>query len=287
MNNQFLEKLKNKVEAGEVKQLSPREVFLKHYVLWLYVALAIIFSSIVLGRIFFVLDTSDMPIWQHLYPSFSAFLLATFPYFWTIMASIFIILAADRVRKTEFGYRYTWKLVLSIAISLSLIGGFIMYALGMGTLFNLLEANDRSRNDRWQISGDGRISGQVLTIATSSFEIVDENGNSWAIVNNPLTKGIRNVATNSQVKIVGFEYATSSTPKQFVACIVLPSDGRPISREIKERFFSQGENQDLMQEPSVLDDKDKQYIFDRCREVLDKGRANMPPPCCKPVEDRK
>lgn len=279
MDKNFLENIKSKVEAGEVKQISRRQVLIHHYILWGYVFLAIIFSSLALGRIFFLIDTSDLPLWQHVFPSFTAFILAAFPYMWTVLGLIFIALAADRVRKTEFGYRYEWSYILSSVAGLSLIGGFLFYTIGIGQLMESMDFERKSFD--WQSPKEGRIIGTVSSISSTTVTLSDKSGNTWQVIYDNPTTGKKLLVASSTVRAVGFVREGMDGTSEFVACAFIPAEGRPISRELMNRFNDRAE-EIVVATTSTFSDDRKEFI-ERCQDVLEKGRASVPPPpCCKP-----
>lgn len=283
MDKNFLENIKSRVEAGEVKQVSRRQVLAHHYLLWGYVVLAIIFSSMALGRIFFLIDTSDLPLWQHIFPSFSAFIIATFPYLWTILGLVFIALAADRVRKTEFGYRYTWGYVLSVAVSLSILGGFLLYAIGIGKLMEHIDFERKSFD--WQSPQEGRLSGMVSDVSSTTVVLKDGSGNAWQVTYDNPTVGKRLLVASSTVRAIGFVREGATGSSEFVACVFVPAEGRTISREVIDRFNDKIQDESLATS-SIFSDDRKEFI-EKCNEVLKKGRASVPPPpCCKPNAPR-
>lgn len=278
MDKNFLEHIKSKVEAGEVKQVSHRQAVIHHYLLWGYVFLAIVFSSLALGRIFFLIDTSDLPLWQHLFPSFSAFILATFPCLWTMLGLVFIGLAADRVRKTEFGYRYTWSYVLSVVVSLSILGGFLLYAIGIGKLMEHIDF-ERER-PQWQSPQDGRLVGTVTSISSTTVLLNDESGNMWQVTYDNPTIGKKLLVASNTVRAIGFVREGATGSSEFVACVFVPAEGRPVSREVIDRFNDRIE--ETFATTSTFSDDRKEFI-EKCQDVLEKGRASVPPPpCCKP-----
>lgn len=279
MEKNFLENIKFKVEAGEVKQVSRRQVLLHHYLLWSYVFFAIVFSSLALGRIFFLIDTSDLPLWQHMFPSLTAFILATFPYLWTLLGFIFIALAADRVRKTEFGYRYTWKYVLSVVVALSILGGFLVYAVGIGRVMEQIDFEHK--RFEWQSPQDGRIVGMVSNISSTTVVLNDQSGNVWKVIYDNPTVGKRLLIASNTVRVIGFVREGATGSSEFVACVFVPAEGRPVSREVMDKFNERVEDTRLATTSTFSDDR-KEFI-EKCHDVLEKGRANVsPPPCCKP-----
>jgi hypothetical protein len=274
MNNNYLENIKHKVEEGKVKQVSARAIFFKNLLLWGYVLAAVVFSSVALGRIFFLLDTSDMPIWQHLYSSFADFLLNTFPYVWSLLSIIFIYLAADRYRKTEFGYRYTRRFVIAISVALSVIFGFVLYALGMGQLAQYLEIT-RPRNVEWQSPQEGRIVGVASNISTSTLNLTDKNGQTWTIFYEK-PRGEKLLIASSTLRVIGFVNSSTNT-NEFVACMFVPADGRPLSREVRDRFAGQDFDKD------DYDTATKTELLEKCHKILEQGRAQIKPEdCCRP-----
>lgn len=279
MDKNFLENIKSRVEAGEVKQVSRRQVLAHHYLLWGYVVLAIIFSSMALGRIFFLIDTSDLPLWQHIFPSFTAFILASFPYLWTILGLVFIALAADRVRKTEFGYRYTWSYILSSVIGLSIVGGFLLYAIGIGQLMEGIDFERKSFD--WQSPQEGRLSGMVSDVSSTTVVLKDGSGNAWQVTYDNPTVGKRLLVASSTVRAIGFVREGATGSSEFVACVFVPAEGRPVSRELMDRFHDKIE--ETLATTSTFSDGRKEFI-EKCSEVLEKGRASVPPPspCCRP-----
>jgi hypothetical protein len=283
MDKNFLENIKSRVESGEVKQVSRRQVLAHHHLLWGYVVLAVLFSSLALGRIFFLIDTSDLPLWQHIFPSFSAFIIATFPYLWTILGLVFVALSADRVRKTEFGYRYTWSYILSSVIGLSIVGGFLLYAIGIG---QLMESIDFERkNFDWQSPQEGRLSGMVSDVSSTTVVLKDGSGNAWQVTYDNPTVGKRLLVASSTVRAIGFVREGATGSSEFVACVFVPAEGRKISREVMDRFDNKVQSESLATSSSFSDDR-KEFI-ERCTEVLKKGRASVPPPiCCKPNTPR-
>lgn len=279
MDKNFLENIKSRVESGEVKQVSRRQVLAHHHLLWGYVVLAVVFSSLALGRIFFLIDTSDLPLWQHIFPSFSAFIIATFPYLWTILGLVFIALAADRVRKTEFGYRYTWSYILSSVIGLSIVGGFLLYAIGIGQLMESIDFEKRSFT--WQSPQEGRLSGMVSDVSSTTVVLKDGSGNAWQVTYDNPTVGKRLLVASSTVRAIGFVREGATGSSEFVACVFVPAEGRSMSREVMDKFNDRVEDTMLATTSTFSDDR-KEFI-ERCHDVLEKGRANVPPPpCCKP-----
>lgn len=279
MNNQLFEKLKSQVETGEIAQIPTWQVLAKHYVLWGFVGLSVIFSGLALSRIFFLLDTSDILVFKHISPNISQFLLNNLPYAWMLLATLFIFLSVQRFRETEFGYRYTTHFLVSIAVLSSILLGLVLYIIGMGKFLERVEFS--KRENLWQNAAQGRIMGTVSSISTSTVVLIDSKGRAWQVIYGPQTVGKKMLIQGEEVRMVGFLEDDTATGTMFVGCAVMPRDGRPVSHEFINRVL---EKQDDLEEVIVATSSSpeeanaKLALLQDCREVLEKGRAQFVPP---------
>lgn len=185
ISTQVLEQIKQE----EVKP-KPRWTFLlKDWVLWGTGAIAILLGALSLSVIFFVVKTNDWDIYHHITAQPFGFVLESMPYLWLIVLGLFIFIAQYQMHHTNNGYRYPLSAVVLVLIGISAIGGILFSRFGLGKVIHeslegrspLYRQLASPKTQRWAKPMDGRLAGEVLSIESDEFMLLDINDQEWEV----------------------------------------------------------------------------------------------------------
>ncbi len=200
----------------EKKQITPKARWffvLKNYIIWIFSAVFIIFGSLSVSTILFILTTHDWDVYDYLGRSFFEHVLISIPYLWIFIFSLLILIAYYDFVHTKYGYRYAvFHIFIGIIVS-SLILGTILFCLGVDS--EIHEAFSKNvpfynnliyyKEDIWNRPEKGLLAGEVVDIKDKNeFVIKDFQGKIWHITGDNiiwpdgimLQKGIK-------IKIIG------------------------------------------------------------------------------------
>lgn len=116
--------------------------------------------------------------------------LRVLPYVWVMLLVAFVFLATRFVRHTRQGYTYTPLYVVIAAVSLSTLGGWGLYAAGVGhAIVSYIDDNRPPFHSLfipqyaiWEDPGEGVLRGMVITISSQdAFELRDPRGETWMV----------------------------------------------------------------------------------------------------------
>jgi len=176
---------------------------------WLLVSITIVVGSLSFAVILFLLINNDWYLHGRLG---TGFILKTLPYFWFIFLAIFIFLGEYYYKKTTFGYRHRLLTIIAVYALITVLSGSILYASGLGeSIENKLYTNVpvyRSmmfdQQNTWSQPEKGLLSGTILSVSSSTIEIIDFNNIKWNVnIDNALVRGRVKLSPNEIIKIIG------------------------------------------------------------------------------------
>lgn len=116
--------------------------------------------------------------------------LRVLPYLWVGLLVAFVFLATRFVRHTRQGYTYTPFYVVFATVSLSVLGGWGLYAAGVGHAIVLYIDDHRPplhslfipQYAIWEDPSEGALRGMVIDVSSQeAFELRDPRGETWTV----------------------------------------------------------------------------------------------------------
>lgn len=167
------------------------------------------------------------------------FLLDVLPIIWIVLLAAAIFIGYENIRKTKLGYRYPFASIVLLTLAGTLVGGFLLHAVGVGESIeqrigqyipHYRPTIDRNR-DRWMNPARGFIVGEITDRATdgSSVSLQSFDGRTWTLPLTELPPHGRDVLMRfDDVRVVGLPFQpTDATGTQtFHPCFAFPWDER-------------------------------------------------------------
>lgn len=133
------------------------------------------------------------------------------PYFWLIVATLFLGLVFLLFEKTKRAYNFPkWQVATGITI-VGLVVGTVVFKSGLAQKIDLdLETNIPQyrtvapmKIERWSNPDKGYLSGEIIKIDKNYFEIIDFEGKKWIVSGNPIVRGRIQIVVGEEVKMIG------------------------------------------------------------------------------------
>ena len=182
------------ITKKQIKPIPRWEFMAKNWTLWAGIITSLVVLVIGLGLVMFgVIDNIISP------------------YFWVLVATVFFILVFLLFEKTKRAYHFPkWQVVAGISVVGLIIGG-VMFRSGLAKRIDKsMETNIPRYRDiapmkiaTWTNPEAGFLSGEIIVINESNFEIKDFEGKVWTITGTPLVKGRVSMQVGEEIKIVG------------------------------------------------------------------------------------
>jgi hypothetical protein len=178
-------------------------------IFWLLVGITIAVGSLSFAVILFLLINNDWSLYGRLGPGF---ILKTLPYFWFVFLALFIFLGEYYYKKTTFGYRYRFLTIITAYALVTVLLGSVLYASGFGgSIEEKLHTNipayrsvTFNQQNIWSQPEKGLLSGTILSVGSSTIEIVDFNNTKWSVeIHNTLIRDRVELYQNETIKIIG------------------------------------------------------------------------------------
>jgi len=206
LEQQIIKKIEN------IKPEARWKFVLKNIFIWLAAGLCIIFSSLALSVIIYLLKNSDWALYHSLAGSFIKFLALTMPYLWLVFLAIFTCLVYYNFKKTKKGYKYTFSIILLGTIILNVLLGILFYNFGIAhsidNTFNekvpLYRKMLEHRNQPWQQPEKGFLAGVIAEIKSDEeFILKDLRGKNWQILHQTPAQEMDILKQIERVKVMG------------------------------------------------------------------------------------
>ncbi len=184
------------ITKKQIKPIPRWEFIAKNWTLWTGILASLVLLIIGLGLVMFgVIDNIISP------------------YFWGLVVTVFFILVFSLFQKTKRAYHFPkWQVVMVISIVGLIIGG-VVFRTGLARKIDLdLETNipryrqiAPMKTAAWTNPSEGYLSGEIIKIDKSYFEIKDFEGKKWIITGTPLIKGRIQLVVGEEIKIIGIQ----------------------------------------------------------------------------------
>lgn len=270
----------------------------KEAFVWSFWILSVVVGALSVAVSLFVLAHQQYALREMTHESWFAFMVQVLPYVWLVMFLTMTVLAFVNLRCTNRGYRYhAWQVLLS-SILVSIVGGALLHAFGLGYLIDqqigkgmsMYMSQDKFERQLWQSPDDGRLLGMLVhrtSAPTSTVIFEDVSGARWNIDVSELH--INDLALIDSEKLVRLIGTTSNvSTKQFHACGAFPwmLDHQISSRELREEreaFIERINRYNMNQRPGTPVDVDDDSLDDElveaslCMELAPVRRLELKP----------
>ncbi len=201
----------------EAENITPRprwQFTLRNYGIWVALIISLILGTLSVSVIISFLTGYDWGVSaSYLNRSFIQNALIAIPHLWVIFLMITLLLTYYNFHNTSRGYKHNLYMVVAIALFLSLLGGVILFANGLGGRINrwLLEKIPvythlvpRSK-DIWNLPKQGLLGGQIISLnQKNGFILVGLDNQLWQIEDGSSTwPDDLKPQINLNVKIIG------------------------------------------------------------------------------------
>jgi hypothetical protein len=111
--------------------------------------------------------------------------LVAIPLLWIVSFGIFSLITIAFLRRTNKGYRHPATQLLSLSLAISVIIGILFYAItsgslaGPGSLYRY--PTQHQQQAIWNDPQNGRISGVITDVDSTSLNLVDFHGAGWTV----------------------------------------------------------------------------------------------------------
>lgn len=208
--------------------------------LWLLGAAALLVGAVAVAVSFELLLSNDWDLAHELSGGKLGFLLGTVPYLWIGLVLLFLFVAEREVRRTRHGYRYATVHMGAALLLITLAGGGMLYAAGLGSATDAMFAETmpsyRQYGNRqymiWSSPEKGRLAGVVAIVEDDfHFVLVDTEGGLWEVDATGATSPVPvTIAERKRLKLLGKQEAEM----RFLARVVLPFHKGPEAPQVLE-----------------------------------------------------
>ena len=221
-------KIIDKIKDEKLKPTSFWYFFFRDFSLWGAVILSIIFVSLSLAPIIFILNNLETDYIKHIDQSPLNFYFHIIPYPFIIFALLFTFLAMVAWQKTKNGYKFEGRKILVVSGILSLIFGILLNDFTIGKIlddnfhdpvFNSYKSVQERRMENWNHPEIGRFIGNVSEMGDSSFSLVTDKQN-FVINFDEEFDMTANLVLGETVRVVG----VYDNEGYIDACIIIPLD---------------------------------------------------------------
>jgi hypothetical protein len=199
----------------KIKDLKPKprwQFLLKDYFIWFLAVLALLFSSLALAVIMYMLVNNDWDVYRNISNSLLEFIFLTLPYFWLVFLGIFILITHYNFRHTKKGYKFSLSKIFLLSLVFNIFLGTFLYNIGLGQAIDNLVARNlpfykqliNKRQHIWSNIDEGFLGGVVMSIDDQEIKLRDIEGNIWIIKHfNTSTPGFVNLQIGQPIRIIG------------------------------------------------------------------------------------
>jgi hypothetical protein len=224
------EQVISKIDKDCVKPIARWHFVMKNNSFWALWALSVTVGSCAMAATVFVFLNSGWQYHSITHDNLFKFFFDVLPLFWLVSFGLMILFGYYNVRHTNRGYRFSFYLVVVSSVVASLIGGTILYTLGIaGDIDDLRKPLPFSspiifiEEGRWNDTSRGLISGVVKSFDEKKDELILDSfsGEEKILSTRELEMlDISRLSVGSHIRIIGgFDI---DNPSLFIACAVLP-----------------------------------------------------------------
>jgi len=183
-------KLIDKIKEEQVKPIPRWRFTIKDALIWLIFIFCVLFGALAFSVILFAIQQVDFSLPGHLSHSWFELLLGLVPLFWIFSLIIFLILAIFSIKNSKRGYKFTSPALVGFAAALSILIGTLFFISGgaqwlenaFATKVNIYEGIEERKTQVWSMPEDGFLSGTIISVNDSTFELNDLKGKSWQVI---------------------------------------------------------------------------------------------------------
>lgn len=224
------------IEKENVQPHSKWYFFFTNDFFWALGATSICIGAFSFAIILLTYFNAESRLYRVDYDSYTEFLFEWVPTLWILSFGLFIYLGYKNIQHTKRGYRYPLALIVFFGVSLSVIGGMILFMYGFASALDreferrlpVYRSVQELKKDVALRPHRGGIGGEVISVSNdfSSFVVKDFKGSVWVVSTEELLDLDKKVVMeNVYVRIIGIPSTTTigilGTSTMY-ACVVLP-----------------------------------------------------------------
>lgn len=210
MSEELSQKILERINEDHIVPLPKWRFLVLRSIFWVLAILSIIFGSIGVSTILYLLFTYHLHGVLIISHDVREFLLMT-PILWMVFLSLFVIVANESIKRTKGGYRHRLSSVVGVVMLASVVLGAGLNFLGLGKFthehlrqVSLYKVAIYDADDAWSRHSMGRLAGTVNSISgTSSFSVIDFDGEVWEVKIASTTEKVFLPLVNSKVRMFG------------------------------------------------------------------------------------
>ncbi|MFA6131455.1 MAG: hypothetical protein WC702_00085 [Patescibacteria group bacterium] len=226
LSNKILER----IDKEGVKQIPGWWFKTKNILFWtLWIVFVVGGGSLAVSAMAFHTRFAGWDFYQVTHGSLGNFIIDTFPYIWLIILAVFLVIGYEDIKNTKKGYKYTFSLIAGLSLVTCLIGGFVLYAVGLGRLADenigprlpFGHSAMERQGEFWSKPNEGLLFGNVVSINNDNetFVLSDKNGSEWTVNVSQLSETDKAaIETNANIRLIGWREDDDSA---FNACFVI------------------------------------------------------------------
>jgi len=215
MENNEKQNIKSKVFSIIEKEcLCPEPKWkarLSDYSLWVVSILSIIVGGFSFSLFLTEWAENDFDLFERMSGGFWQNFFGTLPYIWFLFIFIFLFYSFYFLKNTERCYRFERYWIISGSVLSGLLAGIVLHFAGVGRLsedffvMSIPRYHEFTGNHaaRWMNPENGFLTGEIISVGTSTFVVTDLAERQWIITTRPLFPGNNLVSTGTRVKLVG------------------------------------------------------------------------------------
>lgn len=212
MNKDIRSHILSEIKENNITPLPRWRFVLLDSLHWLLALVVLAIGSISIATILSIIIHSDWDIATRLYRSRIGFFLHIAPYLWILLTILFLWLAEYLVRRSHGGYRYALWQLLGGVLLFSMIGGSLLYYVGIGTKVDnhfgerseLYNRFAHPRAQQLHRPEDGVLAGKVLTMSGSIWTLQDKDGETWTLdLSSSTIRGAQFIQQNKPIRVLG------------------------------------------------------------------------------------
>lgn len=204
----------------------------------------VLVGSLAVAVIEYLIFSTEWQLQEFMSDSKLEFFFLSIPYLWILLFTILLLVAWQEVRHTKHGYRYGLLTIILVLVSISVVTGTALYAVGAGadiddnlsTKFPNYTKHIHATTVGWHKPGKGQILGTITnTPVTSTFRIRDINGTEWVVLTNTNTiTSFIEATTNTRVRIFGEQEANEIRASYILPTTIPKEHIEQMKRELFE-----------------------------------------------------
>ena len=180
----------DRIKKGHIAPRPKWHFLLKDSVVWVLGVLALAVGTMATSVIMYLLAYNDWTVYEEMSESFLSFVLLSMPYFWLIIFVLFAVAVYFNIKHTKKGYKYSLLVIIVVSVSVSLLGGGLLFATGagqaiddiLGEKFSVYHKVINPHIDKWNKPSEGRLVGLIVKqIDNSNFILVDLRRQEWEL----------------------------------------------------------------------------------------------------------